>query len=73
MFDLLTNRLIEAVTRTCETNLHELTEARRIELEEMRDKVRTEPHEVEKWFKTEIRKLGDIDIGEILGKLNNKK
>ncbi len=59
-------KMIESVTSAYVPKVEEKANARRIELEQMRVKVRMNPDEVEEWFDKEIEKLKNLDIKQIM-------
>ncbi|MDQ3836752.1 MAG: hypothetical protein M3270_07450 [Thermoproteota archaeon] len=66
MLDKVMEKMIESVTSAYVPKVEEKANARRIELEQMRVKVRMNPDEVEEWFDKEIEKLKNIDIKQIM-------
>lgn len=59
-------KMIESATFAYIPKLEEKAKATKVELEEMKVKVRTNPEQVEEWFDKEIDKLKNIDIKEIM-------
>ena len=57
------DKIIESAMSAYMPKLAKLREARAAELAQMREKVRTNPEEVEAWLDKEIEKLGKMDAG----------
>ena len=64
------DRLIESTTSAYMPRLKQLAEQRYSELTDMRSKVRTDPEQVEAWFDNEIKKISEIDIKDLISKVN---
>ena len=69
MLDKLMDRLMESAASAYMPKLEEIAEARRAELADMKSKVRDDPEQVEMWFDKELKKLSNIDVGDMMGKL----
>ncbi len=69
MLDKLMDRLMESAASAYMPKLEEIAEARRAELADMKSKVRDDPEQVEMWFDKEMKKLSNIDVGDMMGKL----
>lgn len=69
MLDNFTGKLLENVLSGYRPKLEELSKMRVDELVAVKAKVRTNPEEVEAWFDTEIAKVGNMDVSDILKKL----
>ena len=59
-------KMIESATSAYLPKVQEKAKVRKAELEELKAKVRTNPEQVEEWFDTEIEKLQNIDIKQIM-------
>ena len=59
-------KMIESATSAYLPKMEEKARVRKAELEELKAKVRTKPEHVEEWFDTEIEKLQNIDIKQIM-------
>ena len=59
-------KMIESATSAYLPKMEEKARVRKAELEELKAKVRTNPEQVEEWFDTEIEKLQNIDIKQIM-------
>jgi hypothetical protein len=70
MLDKLMDKLIESAASAYMPKLEEMAEARRVELLEIRSKVRTNPEWVEIWLDKEIEKLSSMDIKDLMGKIS---
>jgi thiamine pyrophosphate-dependent acetolactate synthase large subunit-like protein len=66
MLDKFMEKMIEGATSAYLPKLEEKAKARKAELEEMKLKVRTNPEQVEEWFKKEIDKLQNINIKDVM-------
>jgi hypothetical protein len=69
MFDSWMEKLMQTAASTYMPRLESIAEGRRVELTEMKSKIRTKPEEVEEWFDKEIKKVGTIDVSDMLNKL----
>ena len=59
-------KMMESATSSYLPRIEEKARARKLELEEIKMKVRTNPEQVEEWFDKEIDKLQNINIKEIM-------
>ena len=50
--------------------LGSMAESRRAELMEIKSIIRSKPEEVEAWFDKEIKKVGKMDVSDMLSKLH---
>jgi hypothetical protein len=66
MLDKLMEKMIDSATSAYAPKLEEKASARREELEQVRNKIRTDPDQVEEWFNKEIEKLSNINIKELM-------
>ena len=66
MLDKFMDRLMESAASTYMPRLEELAKARKVELEEMKSKVRANPDQVEDWLDREIAKLDHMDVKDIM-------
>ena len=66
MLDKFMEKMIETATSAYVPKVEEKAKARKVELEDMKAKVRTNPEQVEEWFDKEINRLQNIDIREIM-------
>jgi hypothetical protein len=70
MLDKFMDKLMESAASAYLPRLEQMAEARKAELAEMKAKVRTNPEQVEAWFDKEIEKLGNMDVKDVLDKVN---
>jgi HPt (histidine-containing phosphotransfer) domain-containing protein len=70
MLDRFMDKIMESAASAYLPRLEHIAEQRRTELIEMKSKVRTEPEQVESWFDKEIEKLGNMDIKDLMNKVN---
>lgn len=70
MLDKFMDKLMESAASAYLPRLEQIAEQRRAELIEMKSKVRTNPEQVEAWYDNEIEKLGNMDIKELMNKIN---
>jgi hypothetical protein len=70
MWDKLMDKIIESTTSAYLPRIKQLTEERYTELIDIKLKVRTNPEEVEAWFDKEIKKLSEMDIKDLMNKVN---
>ena len=66
MLDGFMDRLMESAAAAYLPKLEEMKKARRAELEDMKGKVRTSPNQVEEWFDKEIKRLGNMDVKDMI-------
>ena len=59
-------KIIESATSAYLPKVEEKARVRKVELEELKAKVRSNPEQVEEWFDKEIEKLQNIDIKQIM-------
>ncbi len=59
-------KMIESATSAYAPKLEEKAKARREELEQVKNRIRTNPEQVEEWFDKEIEKISSIDIKELM-------
>lgn len=64
------DKLMESAASAYMPRLEQMAEERRAMLTEMKAKVRTSPEQVEKWFDKEIEKLWNLDIKDVMDKVN---
>lgn len=69
MFDGFTEKFLENLMSGYRPRLEEMSKIRVAELATLKDKVRTNPEEVEAWFDTEIAKACNLDFSDILKKI----
>jgi putative transposon-encoded protein len=69
MLDKFTEKMLESAMSGYRPRLEEMSKIRVEELVAIKAKVRTNPEEVEAWFDKEITKAGNIDVGDILKKM----
>ena len=70
MLDKFMEKLMESAASAYLPRLEQMAETRRAELAEMKSKIRTDPEEVEAWFDREIEKLGNMDVKDVMNKVN---
>jgi 3-methyladenine DNA glycosylase AlkD len=66
MLDKLMEKMMDSATSVYAPKLEEKAKARKEELQEVRNKIRTDPEQVEEWFNKEIEKLSNINIKELM-------
>ncbi|MDQ4050287.1 MAG: hypothetical protein M3093_01590 [Thermoproteota archaeon] len=66
MLDKLMEKMIDSATAAYSTKVEEKAKVRKEELEQVKNKIRTNPEEVEGWFNKEIEKLSNINIKELM-------
>jgi len=66
MLDRLMEKMIDSATSAYAPKLEEKAKARKEELEQVKNKIRTNPEQVEEWFNKEIEKLSNINIKELM-------
>jgi hypothetical protein len=66
MLDKFMEKVVEGATSAYLPRVEEKVRARKSELEEIKIKVRTNPGQVEEWFDSEIDKLQNINLKEIM-------
>jgi len=69
MLDMFTEKLLENAMSGYRPRLEEISKMRVDELAVVKAKIRTYPEEVEAWFDKEISKAGNIDVSDILKKM----
>ena len=70
MLDKFMDKLMESAASAYLPRLEQMAQERRAVLTEMKAKVRTDPEQVEAWFDKEIEKLGNMDVKDVLDKVN---
>ena len=70
MLDKFMDKLMESAASAYLPRLEQMAETRKAELAEMKAKIRTDPEQVEAWFDKEIEKLGNMDVKDVLDKVN---
>jgi hypothetical protein len=70
MFDNFIERILLNVASQYVPKLLHVACIRANELTIMKEKIRTSPDEVEAWFNEEIEKVRNIDMSDLIGKLN---
>jgi hypothetical protein len=66
MLDKFMEKVLDSATSAYMPKLEEKVKTRKKELEEVKLQVRTNPDQVEEWFDSEIDKLKNIDMKEIM-------
>ncbi|HEX2106896.1 MAG TPA: hypothetical protein VHF28_04110 [Nitrososphaera sp.] len=66
MLDKLMEKMIDSAAAAYGTKVEEKAKVRKEELEQVKNKIRTNPEEVEEWFNKEIEKLSSINIKEMM-------
>ncbi len=66
MLDKLMEKMIDSATSAYAPKLEEKVKARKEELEQVKNKIRTNPDQVEEWFNKELEKLSNINIKELM-------
>lgn len=69
MLDKVAEKMLENAMSGYRQRLEELSKMRGDELRAVKAKVRTHPEEVEAWFDTEIAKVSNMDVSDILKKI----
>lgn len=69
MLDKFTEKMVENAMAGYRPRLEEMSKIRIDELVAAKAKVRTHPEEVEAWFDKEIAKAGNMDVSDILKKM----
>jgi hypothetical protein len=72
MFDNMVERILLNVTSQYVPKLENIACIRAIELTAMKEKIRSSPDEVEAWFDKEIQKVRNVDMSDLIGKLNKR-
>ena len=70
MFNNLLERILQNVASQYMPKLQNIACTRTNELTVMKGKVRTSPVEVEAWFDKEIEKLRNVDLSDLIEKMN---
>jgi hypothetical protein len=70
MFNNPLERILQNVASQYMPKLQNIACTRANELSVMKEKVRTSPDEVEAWFDKEIEKLRNVDLSDLIGKMN---
>ena len=70
MLDKWMEKMLESAASAYMPQLGSIAESRKAELVEIKSKIHTSPEEVEAWFDKEIKKLGTMNVSEMLNKLH---
>ena len=70
MFNNILERILQNVASQYMPKLQNIACTRANELTVMKGKVRTSPVEVEAWFDKEIEKLRNVDLSDLIEKMN---
>ena len=70
MLDKFMEKLMESAASAYLPRLEQMAETRRAEMAEIKAKIRTDPEQVEAWFDREIEKLGNVDVKDVMNKVN---
>jgi hypothetical protein len=70
MLDKFMEKLMESAASAYLPRLEQMAETRKAELVEIKAKIRTDPEQVEAWFDREIEKLGNMDVKDVMNKVN---
>jgi len=71
MFDKFTEKLLENAMSAFTPKIEEMSKIRTSELISLKAKIRTKPEEVEYWFDKEISKISNMDLGDVLKKIQS--
>jgi hypothetical protein len=69
MLNRFMEKLLESATTTYLPKFEEMAKTKAVELAVMKDKIRTNPEEVELWFDNEIKKISNVDIKNLIGEV----
>lgn len=70
MLDKFMEKLMESAASAYLPRLEQMAETRKAEMAEIKAKIRTDPEQVEAWFDREIEKLGNMDVKDVMNKVN---